>query len=236
MNLPKQTLPEYQVTLPLSGKKINYRPYLVREQKILLMALESGDEKAMVVAISKIMQNCIDTKIKVEDLPLTDFEYLFLKLRIVSVGEFTEQKYKCLRNECGNLVTIPLNLNDISIDVADNKKKTIKLSDLPPFGVIMKYPSYKIMEQMGSLNFEKTIEMIKVCIESIFDSENVYSNNQYTDVELNDWIDALTQEQFSKILQFFNDIPILKKDLNFECRVCGHKEVIHLEGITSFFV
>lgn len=240
MQLPIVAAPEYELNLPISGKKIKYRPYLVKEQKVLLMALESGDEKAMINAIATVMDNCVTGDMEALDLPITDFEWLFLKLRSASYSEMTELRYLCKcqpnpdQDPCGNIVTIPLNLKDIAEPVVAKKANIIMLSST--LGVTLDYPSYRLMGKFQNFNYENTIEMVKDCISNVFDLENIYTRKQFSEKDLNEWIDSLSQVQFDKILQFFNDIPILQRSIHFRCTKCGHQEDINLEGIQSFFV
>lgn len=242
--LPKIDVPLYEITLPLLQKKIKIRPFLVKEEKMLLMAMESEDEKAVLLSIKQIINNCCVDEIDVEKLPILDLEYLFLQLRARSIGEEIELQYRCnndikdegeeTTHKCGHIIKLSFNALEIQPTIEENHSKKIQLT--PKLGVMMKYPDFKIAETVEGLSEAETlIKLITSCIDFIYDDEQIYYAKDVDESELVDFIDSLTKEQFQQIQSFFETIPKLKKNLNFKCGKCGYEEEIILEGIQSFF-
>lgn len=239
MGLPKLDVPIYELELPSTGETLSYRPFLVKEEKILLMAMEGEDEKEIVTAIKQIINNCIiSEKVKTSELPLFDIEYILLNLRARSMGDTITTSYArqgCTEKNC-KPIEFEIDVNSIQIQKDPEHNKKIELTDT--IGLIMKYPDIQIMAKLDSLDSIKTDEafsMIIKCIDKIYDEENVYSKSDYTPKQIKDFVDNLTQDQFKKIEQFFNTIPKMYKDIEFDCEKCGYKENIRLEGLASFF-
>jgi hypothetical protein len=241
--LPKIDVPLYEITLPLLQKKIKIRPFLVKEEKILLMAMESDDPDAVLLAIKQIVNNCCVDQIDVDDLPILDLEYMFLQLRSRSIGEVIDLQYRCNNNtpteeepekKCGSV--IKLSFNALEIEPEKNQVHDPKIQLTPKLGVVMKYPTFKMMNGIKNLSEAETVaKMVTECIDYIYDTESVYYAKDSSEKELIDFVDSLTQEQFSKIQDFFDTIPKMKKHLNFKCGKCGYEEEVVLEGIQSFF-
>jgi len=240
--LPKIDVPIYEITLPLLQKKIKIRPFLVKEEKILLMAMEANDDNATLLAIKQIVNNCCIEKIDVDSLPILDLEYIFLQLRARSIGEIIELQYRCnndVTNEeetkkCNSIVKLEFNALEIEPTVDENHNKKIQLT--PNLGVVMKYPDFKIMTKMEGLSeTEMLSKMITGCIDYVYDKEQIYYAKDTKEEELIDCIDSLTREQFAKVQDFFDTIPKIKKTLNFKCGKCGYQEDVVLEGIQGFF-
>jgi DNA-directed RNA polymerase subunit M/transcription elongation factor TFIIS len=244
--LPKNDVPIHTVQLPLLKKKIRYRPFLVKEEKILLMAKESEDEKTVLDAIRQVVNNCCLDEIDVDSIPILDLEYLFLQLRIKSVGEISTIHYKCnnvvekddgTKKQCGNVVKLEIDISDINPKV--NKKNTNKIDLGGELGVVMKYPSFSIVEVDGDKKmseYDKSINIISQCIDYVYDSDTIYYSKDIPKEELVEFIEQLTQEQFEKIGAFFNSIPKIEKDVEFKCDRCGYTENITVEGLQNFFV
>ena len=232
MALPKLDVPVYELTLPSNEETISYRPFLVKEEKILLMAVEGKDQKEMITAIKQILRNCILTKgIKPEELPLFDIEYILLNLRSRSMGDVITTRY--VHKDC-KPVELEIDVNTIEIKKDPEHTNKIELTDT--VGIVMKYPDITMMN-MVDVNGQKTEEvfdLIAKCIDQIYDEENVYGKTDYTTKELKEFILNLSQDQFKMIEGFFGDIPKMQKELDFECS-CGYKEKITLEGLASFF-
>lgn len=248
MKIPKYVTPEYDLTLPLSGHVIKYRPFLVKEQKILLVALESGDENDTIEAMKQIVSNCIiksEKPIDVGKLPLFDVEFIFFKIRSSAVGDRVELTYKCKNKidtddgtfkECGNIVPVALRLDEVKFKIPDPKSKTITFSDTPLLGVEMEYPTYDILATLHEKgDLKRLFKFATDCIVSIFDSENVYLKKDIPKEEMDSFLDTLPQDQFDKIVEFLNGIPKLEHDLEFNCKKCKHHELIHLSGLQDFF-
>jgi hypothetical protein len=244
--LPKIDVPLYEIDLPLSKKKIQYRPFLVKEEKILLMAAESNDENAILLSIKQILTNCIITKIDIDDLPILDFEYLFLNLRARSVGEIVDLQYKCnndieqdgKKDKCDTIIKLSFNALEIKPEL--NGKETNKIQLTPRLGILLKYPTFGAIDMLSKKNnaspTEVVIETVLSSIDYIYDEDNIYYAKDVSREELVDFIDSISREQFMKIQEFFENIPKLKKNLDFKCHKCGYEDNIELEGIQSFFV
>lgn len=244
--LPKIDMPLYEIDLPLSKKKIQFRPFLVKEEKILLMAAESEDENAVLLAIKQILTNCIISKIDVDELPILDFEYLFLHLRARSVGETVDLQYKCNneiekggeKQKCNSIVKLSFNALEVKPELDGNETNKIELT--PKLGLMLKYPTFGAIDNLSAKEkanpTEVVIEIILSAIDYIYDDESIYYAKDTPREELVDFIDSLTREQFAKIQEFFEKIPKLKKKLDFKCHKCGYEDAIELEGIQSFFV
>jgi hypothetical protein len=242
--LPKIDVPIYEITLPLLKKKVKIRPFLVKEEKILLMAMESEDEKSILLAIKQIVTNCCLENINVDDLPILDLEYMFLQLRARSIGEIIDLQYKCNNDvkddegnekKCNNI--IKLSFNALEVEPEENKNHSQKIQLTPKLGVVMKYPDLKIMEKMDVQSETEAMQkMITNCIDYIYDDETLYYAKDASELELIDFLDSLTRDQFQKIQDFFDTIPKMKKTLDFKCNKCGYQEEVVLEGVQNFFV
>ena len=243
--LPKIDVPLYEITLPLLKKKVKFRPFLVKEEKILLMAAESDDQDAILLAVKQIINNCCVSDIDIEDLPILDFEYLFMHLRARSVGEVVDLHYKCNNTisgegedekKCNALVKLSFNALEIEPEISDVNNKIQLTSNL---GVVLKYPNFKNIQDIVEMkNLSPTDLVSKTIISSIdfvYDNESMYYAKDTPEEELMDFIDSLTREQFGKIQEFFDTIPKLKKQIKFTCQKCDYEEEVLLEGIQSFF-
>jgi hypothetical protein len=240
--LPKIDVPIYEITLPLLQKKVKIRPFRVKEEKILLMAMESEDDAAVLLAIKQIVNNCCVDDMDVDSLPVLDLEYMFLQLRARSIGEIIDLQYRCnndVDNEgetkkCNNIIKLSFNALEVEPQTEEGHKKEIQLT--PKLGVVMKYPDFKLANKLSNLSDAEMIaKMVAGCIDYIFDSESVYYAKDASDAELIDFVDSLTREQFAKIQEFFDTVPKMKKNLTFKCSKCGYEEELVLEGIQSFF-
>jgi len=240
MALPKLDVPIYELKLPSNNKKISYRPFLVKEEKILLMAMEGEDNKEITTSIKQIVNNCILTKnIDVDKLPLFDIEYILLNLRGKSMGDTIKTNYihknddekKCKPTE------IEIDVNTIKIKKDPTHDPKIQLTN--SVGIVMSYPDIdmmtKISDLSGGTHSVVAFDLIAKCIDQIYDEENVYNNTDHTPDELQEFLERLTPDQFKKIEHFFITIPKMYKDIEFKCGSCGHIEEIKLEGLASFF-
>lgn len=243
MALPKLDVPLYELILPSTEETISYRPFLVKEEKILLMAMEGKDEKEITKAVKQIINNCVVTEgIDSEKLPLFDIEYLLLNLRSKSMGDTIKTSY--VHQDCPQAKkeerepkSIEVEIDVSSIEVTKDPTHTNKIQLTKDVGVIMKYPDVSMMDKMQKTDIttpDSAINIITKCIESLYDEKTVYGKTDYTPKELKEFILNLTQEQFSKIEHFFATIPKLQTEIEFVCD-CGYKEKILLEGLSSFF-
>ena len=240
MPLPKINTPTYELVLPSSGKKIKYRPFLVREEKILIMALETEDQKQITRAVIDILSSCIITKgIKLDKLATFDIEYLFLNVRSKSVGEQIEVNVTCPDDE---KTSVPITIDIDSIKIEKNKKHTniVKLDD--SLSLKLRYPS---MEQFISTNFESaeesgneiktTLDMIVSCIDNIFNDEESWPASESTKKELGEFLDQLNTKQFKMIEDFFATMPKLTHTFKVKNPKTNVESTVKLEGLASFF-
>ena len=229
MSLPKLNVPVYETILPSTEKVIKFRPFLVKEEKVLLTAMEDGSQTALMNAIKTIIKNCVQSKMNVEKLPLFDIEYLFLKLRSKSVGEVTEIGLKCTNTECDGITDIPINMDEINVTKPEGHSKKIMISD--EVGVVMSYPVIKT----AGITEENGMEIIKDCIEMIFTEEETHERDSFKSKELDEFIDSMDTKQFGKIKEFFDTMPKLQHTINYKCVKCGKDEETTLQGLDSFF-
>jgi hypothetical protein len=246
MALPKINTPTFELILPSTGEQVRYRPFLVKEQKILLMALESQENGEMLRAIKQIITNCcLKEDFKVDKLPMFDIEYFFLKLRAKSIGEEVELNLGHFNDtnrrmdECKHRTKYKINLMDIEVTRDDEHSPDILISENPKVGVVLKYPTMSVANRLQNANAKNQMEVITdVVIESIdyiYDAENTYPASEQTKQELSAFINDLSQEQFAKISAFFNTMPKLKKTISWHCEGCGQDDEVTLEGMASFF-
>lgn len=234
MALPILNTPKYYVELPLSKKTVEYRPFLVKEEKILLMALESQDQKQIMNAMRDIIDACTFGKIESRDLPVAELEFLFLKLRSKSVGENSHIGLAC--KSCSGKNEVDVNLEEIKLTVPGDITTKIMLTDT--VGLIMKFPtSDDVLRSIDSnkSDVENTYAVIIASIDKIFDTENVHDAATQSKQELQDFIESLNKQQFEKIKVFFNNLPKLKHELDYQCTKCGSINHVVLEGLESFF-
>lgn len=242
--LPKIDVPLFNLTLPLSKKTIKFRPFLVKEEKILLMAMESGEEDSILSAIKQIINNCCVDELNVDILPVTDLEFLFLNLRARSIGETIELQYKCNNKvvsdsgeekDCGGVVKFDLNLLTVKPESDPDHTNKIQLTE--KMGIVMKYPNMKIVESSDGENAtERIMKVLMNCVDYIYDAETVYYRKDIEDKELVEFLENLNRDQFAKIQNFFDTMPKVKTHLDFKCIKCGYEEKVLVEGIQNFFV
>ena len=237
--LPKLDVPSYEIDLPLSKKKIKYRPFLVKEQKNLLMAMESKESDTIHHVIKDILNNCTLTEgIDLDKLPIIDIEYYFINLRAKSVGEIVESRYRC-NNEvddkvCGNIMEKDINLLDIKVQEVKNSAD-IQLDE--KITIRMKYPEFGIVKD--SLKYDNlndiTFNMLSQSIEYIYDGEQFYYANEAQPGEMLAFVEGMNQKQFAKVEEFFNNLPQLKETIEMDCSKCGYHHTIDVEGLENFF-
>jgi hypothetical protein len=241
MALPRIDTPVYDLELPLSKKKIRFRPFLVKEQRNLMMAMESDDKETIERNIRQVLHNCTLTDdLDIDKLPIIDVEFYFINLRARSVGEVVENKYRC-ENEieetrCGNLMDVNFNLLEVQIEIDSSINDVIQVNN--QISVKLKYPEFSIVQRASK--FENTtdmaFDMIVESIEYIFDGEQYYYAEESDPAELIEFVESLNQAQFEKIEEFFNKLPKLNKKLEVDCKKCGFHHTINVEGLDSFFV
>ena len=239
MALPKLTVPEYEAILPSTEKVIKYRPFLVKEEKILLTALEAEDDVAMADAIRQIVNNCVQGELDVVKLPTFDIEYLFLRLRAKSVGEKVTlglRPWGCPNNEgklCENSTEVEINLEEVKVIKDENHSSKIMLND--EIGVKMKYPDIKNINIIDADSAITGMNIVRNCVDMVFTKDETFERDSFTDEELEEFIDSLNSDQFKKIKEFFDTMPTLKYTKKYKCGTCGEEKETILQGLNSFF-
>ena len=231
MAIPKIVTPTYECELPSTKQKIKYRPFLVKEEKVLLVALESDDDNAIQDAIIQVLQNCIMTEIKVDKLPIFDFEYLYLKVRAKSVGEVVNLKLKCQDDE-KVLVDHALNLDDLQVKFNPDHKKEINFTK--DYGITMKYPTVKEFKQDQNPS-EASFSLVKDCLSMIYKGEETYDRGNIEDKELDEWIETLTPAQYKLILNWFKTMPKIEHTISYTNPKSEKDFKLKLQGIKDFF-
>jgi len=245
MSLPKISAPLFELTLPSSGESIQYRPFLVKEQKILMMAMESEDQKAMMNAVKQIINNCSVTEVDVNKLPIFDLEFFFLRLRAKSIGEEVELNvrhptgYNNVGKECDGATKFKLNLMNVEVEKTLAHMDKIVLDESTGVGVKFKYPTSSLYEEYeykeGDTELDVASQAIIGCIDYIFDKDNIYKREDSTKEELVEFLENLSQEQFQKLNAFFETMPKLKHNITWKCAKCGVEEKLDIEGLANFF-
>ena len=248
MGLPTIVVPQYTLTIPSTKKEVKYRPFLVKEEKILLLAMESEKPEEIIEATKTIINNCVYGDINVEEMPTFDVEYIFLQLRGKAKGEVLDLKYNCPK--CKQEILVDINIDDIAIKRNEEHTKDVKITE--ELGVMMKYPNLslqtKIAQEDEKPEVERLFETMIDCIDYIYDKETTYPSKDHTKEEMTIFLESLTDNQFQKISKFFETSPVLKHNIKLHCKnkgkvpkgekkkECGYKEEISLEGLNSFFV
>lgn len=237
MPLPKISTPTYELELPSTGKPVKYRPFLVREEKLLVLAMESEDTKQITEAVKEVIKNCIQTKgLKVETFPTFDIEYLFLNIRGKSVGEELEVNLICPDDEETTVLT-KINVEDIKVRKDEGHESKIQIDD--KIMMEMKYPS---LDEFVKDNFDtksntmdKSFELIAACIDKIYTDEEVWPAADVTKKELMAFLDQMDSSQFKKVEKFFETMPKLTHNVKITNPNTGVESTIVLEGLSSFF-
>jgi len=236
MALPKLGYPTYELELPSTGKNVKYRPFLVKEEKVLLLALESKDEKQVISAVKDLIKNCVISRIKVDTLPSFDLEYLFLKIRGASIGETITLTVTCL-DDNETTVEANININEVEVLKPEGHNKKIMFDDTT--GIVMRYPSMKEFVDREFLQKEmKTEEVygfIADSIDQIFDDEEVYDSSTTTKKEFRTFVDSLTTTQFGKIQKFYETAPKLSHTFKVINPKTNKESEYTIEGLQSFF-
>lgn len=238
MPLPKISTPSYELELPSTGQKIKYRPFLVREEKVLVLAMESEDTKQITNAVKNVIKNCIETKsVKVESLPTFDIEYLFLNIRAKSVGEEIEVNLIC-PDDGETTVLKKINVDDIKVEKDPNHTKQIKIDD--KIMMEMKYPA---LDQFIKNNFDissnnsmdQSFDLIASCIDKIYTEDEVWAASDVTKKELIEFLDQMNSTQFKQIETFFDTMPKLVHKIKVKNPKTEVVSEVVLEGLASFF-
>ena len=237
MTLPKINVPEYSLVVPSTNEEIKFRPFLVKEEKLLLIAQETGDEKALYLAIKNLVNNCCFEKIDVDKLPLFDIEYVFLQIRAKSVDEVATVKLIC-PDDGETEVEVKVNLTEVQVHMSEKHNFKIPLTD--DIGIEMAYPnlasvlltSEQDVEQSRS---DKMFQMIQDCMLQIWQGEETFDATDYTDKDKKDFLESLNHKQFEKVSQFFETMPTVKHEVEVTNPNTKVVSKIEIEGMNSFF-
>jgi hypothetical protein len=236
MALPKLTTPTYELEIPSTDDKIKYRPFLVKEEKILMMAMESKSSADITQAVKDIVSECTFNKVKIDDMPMFDVEYIFLNIRSKSVGEVSKLKLLC-PDDGKTYANVEVNLNEVKVQVGDDHTNKIDLGN--GMGMIMKYPTIDSFKESGikDINPGNMLEVISTCIMQIFEDEGkkVYDTKDQTKQEVIDWIEQLNSKQFKDVQNFFETMPKLKHDIKIKNPKTKKESTITLNGLNDFF-
>tara|TARA_Y100000389_G_scaffold29280_1_gene24951 strand:- start:2117 stop:2824 length:708 start_codon:yes stop_codon:yes gene_type:complete len=235
MALPKlNDVPKYEITIPSTDKKVYFRPFLVKEQKVLMMALETQDDKQILKSITDTIAACLEDDINVKSLATFDVEYMFTQIRAKSVGETTDIMISCKNCETNNKINIKLDKIKIEVNKED---QTIELNDT--FTVKMRYPKYASMlnqESSADTSVTKVLyDMVMTCLDELRTEEEIIKFDDEPESEVQSFIENLTTDQFDKLLAFVNNLPSLKHDVEFKCTHCKEDNQITLQGLADFF-
>ena len=242
--LPKLDVPMYTVNLISTGKPVRFRPFLVKEQKLFLMASESEDSNEMVSVIRQVLKNCVLDEVDIDSLPTFDLEYLFMNLRARSVEEIVDLRYKCNNTvkgdngedkKCSGVVEFKMNLLEVQPTKNPDHKNKIQLTE--NLGIAFKYPTFEMIQRYEKMDEGQVMMNILVdCIDYIYDKDQVYYAKDSTRKELEEFVDNLQQKDLEKFKEFFDTMPEIKKDVHFKCPKCEYEEDITIKGMQNFFV
>ena len=232
MALPKINNVLYDLELPSSGEMIEYRPFLVKEEKILLMALEGKDEKEMVKAIKQIITQCVATeKFNINKLAMVDLEYLFLNIRGKAVGDVSTISFE---HECGEIIKLDVDLS--KVEIVNNKNISDLVNLTEDIMIRLKPPSLdSVIGAANKSQIELVMEIVRECLVEIIQGKDVFSAQDHTKEELDEFLNSLNSGQFQKIQTYYESLPKMKQDIEYTCPKCGETKKETLEGLASFF-
>jgi hypothetical protein len=239
MALPMNSTPIYNLVVPSTKKSVTYRPFLVKDQKALLVAQQSADQRVMIDTLKEVIKSCITESIDVNKLAIFDIEYIFTQLRSKSVGETVDIILSCDEDHGSDneKAKIKYTVDLSEIKVQEKEGHTDKIALFGDVGVVMKYPNIDDIKKLqgGEVTNEDTFKLVAASIDYIYDNDAVYHAKDQTEQELMDFINNLTSEQFGKIQSFFDTMPKMTHTINYNCPVCNKAHKIVLEGMESFF-
>ena len=232
MSLPVINTPTYELEIPSTKEKITYRPFLVKEEKILLIAMEEEDDTTMIRAIRQIVTNCTFEKIDSTSIPMFDLEYIFLRIRAKSVGEVATINLLCTDDK-ETYVKVEIPLEEVNVKFKKNHSNIIELTD----GVKMElnYPTYEMVSDLGDANAEQIFELINRCVTRIYHGEEIHERGDFTQKDLDAFLDSLNTKQFTDIQEFFASMPRLTYEIQYTNPKTKKKLKTTLEGMQSFF-
>jgi hypothetical protein len=227
MALPTISVPTFDVEVYSTKQKVSMRPFLVREEKILILAAESNQRSDMIRAMQQVVNTCSDGKIDAEKLPFFDLQNIFIKLRSQSIGSNSEFNLIC--GECGHKTPTTLDLDSINLQISDNHTNKIMITD--DIGVLMKYPTAEVLVNENMPVFDLVVS----CVDKIFTKEEVHEASEQTKEEIENFIDGLTSDQFDKIVDFFQTAPKIFHNIEYTCPSCQTENTVVVDGVENFF-
>tara|TARA_B100000945_G_scaffold296765_1_gene275295 strand:- start:304 stop:1041 length:738 start_codon:yes stop_codon:yes gene_type:complete len=237
MALPVVETPRYELTLPSTDLKVQYRPFLVKEEKILFMALESGDEQEMQNATKDILKQVTFNKIDVEQLPTFDVEYIFLQVRAKSVGEIAKFKIIC-PDDKETYGEVEVDVSKVEVQVDDKHTNNVVLDEKRKLGVVMKYPNMKVLYSTSNIKEMKYDDIMKLvigCVDYIYEGEKNYPTKESTTEELQSFFENLSQDQFVSMRKFFESMPRLRHTTKVKNPKTGIESTVTFSGLQDFF-
>lgn len=237
MALPMNTAPIYKLTVPSTGKEVEFRPFLIKEEKALLIAQQSEDPGVMLSSIKEVIKSCVKQEIDVDSLATFDIEYIFVQLRSKSVGEIIDLTLQCDTCTDDKAVSV-VNIDLTKLNVTKNEKHNSNIKLFDDVGVVMKYPTIDIIKELESAeenDYEKVFDVIAKCIDTVYNSDEVFHIKEQPKAETMEFLNNLTGEQFGKIREFFDTMPVLEHSIQYNCPVCNKEHNKTLRGLESFF-
>ena len=236
MALPKIETPTYELTLPSQDIKVKYRPFLVKEEKILLMALESQKSDEIFQATKQIVSSCTFDALKVEELPTFDLEYIFLQIRAKSVGETTKFKVLC-PDDKKTYADVEVDLTKVSVEVDDKHTNKLIVDEKRNLGVVLKYPTMNVLKSgtMENPTTEQIFDVLTECVDHIYEGDKIYPAKDSTSQEIKEFFEGLSQDSFVKIKSFFDTMPRLRHEVEVTNPVTKVKSKVVLSGLNDFF-
>lgn len=237
MALPINSTPIYTLTVPSTKKEVKFRPFLIKEEKSLLIAQQSEDTSVMVDSLKDVIKSCIKDEINVNTLATFDLEYIFTQIRARSVGEIIDLTLRC--DTCTDekaVATVHIDITKLKVDFPTEHKTKIELFD--DVGIAMKYPTMEVVKKLESLDttdINSVFDIVVECIDYIYNSSEVFAAKDQSKTELMDFLNNLTSEQFERVQTFFETMPKLKHSIDYTCPICNKEHHKVLEGLNSFF-
>jgi len=236
MALPKIETPTYELTLPSQDIKVKYRPFLVKEEKILLMAMESQKADEIFQATKQIVASCTFNSLKVEELPTFDLEYIFLQIRAKSVGEITKFKVLC-PDDKKTYADVEVDLTKVNVEVDDKHTNKLVVDEKRNLGVVLKYPTMNVLKSgtMENPTTEQIFDVLTECVDHIYEGDKIYPAKDSTQQEIKEFFEDLSQDSFVKIKSFFDTMPRLRHEIEVTNPVTNVKSKVVLSGLNDFF-
>lgn len=237
MSLPVLETAKHELTLPSQDSQIAFRPFLVKEEKVLLQAMESQNQKQIVNALIDIVDACTFGAVNARSLPIFDLEYIFLKIRAKSVGEVAKIRVKC-PDDNETFAQVELNLDDIDVQVDDSHTNDIMIDEDRKLGIVMQYPtldSVDVSQDVKALKTPQLFKLISRGIYQIYEGEKTYAASDYTEKDLNEFIESMQSNAFAKVQKFYETMPKLQHEIEVENPKTKVKSMVKLQGLADFF-